>query len=129
MQKRKKTNTVLLIILGLIALGIFGNVIGSDNDETTPRAATYKEPNDACAYVIAKGFVKNRLKSPSSADFPFLDFQAAKLDNGNWAVRGHVDAANSFNAMIRMEWLVEMKYQGGDPYSNSNWELVNIAMD
>jgi len=60
------------------------------------------------------------LKAPSTAKFQdVLDFGVApkKDHNGNaikdvWEVSGYVDAQNSFGAMIRTKWYVQLKKSG-----------------
>ncbi len=80
------------------------------------------------AGLICKDFVKGRLKSPSTADFPFFDKQVWKTDGQKYTVKSYVDAQNSFGAMIRNNWTCEVEYLGGEDSSLENWQLLNIVM-
>jgi hypothetical protein len=84
---------------------------------------------DSNAYIMSKNFVLSMLKSPSTADFPLLDYQAVKIEPGHWMVQSYVDAQNSFGAMIRNSWIVELKFDGGDWADIRNWTLIDIAIE
>ena len=81
-----------------------------------------------CADVqsIARQFVKQQLKAPSTADFPYDDYEyeCVEKTNNRWLVKSYVDAENSFGAKLRQKWWVEMKYKK----STDKWELLNIAV-
>lgn len=82
------------------------------------------------AYIIAKGFVKDNLKSPSSASFWHYDFSWSKLGNHKYYIHSYVDADNSYGANIKTEWKVQLEYSGsGDDLEQSNWKLLDIKID
>ncbi|TWU26450.1 hypothetical protein Pla52o_03030 [Novipirellula galeiformis] len=58
----------------------------------------------------AKNAVKERLKSPSSASFPWGsdNYKVSNLGD-RWMVSGYVDAENGFGAKIRRHWIVELE--------------------
>lgn len=104
----------VMLVLG----GILVTCLGGVCSKSTP------SPDDdkAMAITMAQHFVKDGLKSPSSASFPwsFNEYSVSQGANGRWSVSGYVDAANSFNAKIRTRWSVEMRRIGTD------WELLSI---
>jgi hypothetical protein len=65
--------------------------------------------------------VRRRLKSPSSASFPwsFDEYSVTDLGLGHWRVSGYVDAQNGFGATIRTRWSVEMQDEG------ASWKLID----
>ncbi|WP_347839296.1 hypothetical protein [uncultured Draconibacterium sp.] len=78
----------------------------------------------AGAYLYAKELVKAQLKAPSTAKFASFIKGEAKVgqyDNGNYQVIMWVDAQNSFGAMLRKTYQVDLK-----PVNNS-WQLVKIV--
>lgn len=79
--------------------------------------------NAANYYVMAKEAVSSTLTNPSSAVFSSLEnCQIAR--NGEYVVvKGYVDAANSFNAQIRNDFLVELKIIDLSSYS---YEVVYL---
>lgn len=72
----------------------------------------------------SENFVKNRLKSPSTAKFDDpCESCVVKQDDGTWVVNSYVDAQNSFGAMIRENYICKMSY---DP----NTDIVHcISVD
>lgn len=65
--------------------------------------------NEASYYVIANEIVSSSLKNPSSAKFASMgNYQMARKGD-LVAVKGYVDATNSFNAKIRNDFVVEFK--------------------
>jgi hypothetical protein len=82
-------------------------------------------PDEISAYVMCQDFVEDRLKAPSSADFPQLsDWTAAKTGPDQWRIRSYVDAENSFGATIRSHFVCEVRYVGND-----RWRLVNLEFE
>ena len=67
------------------------------------------DPNDdafACAVSAAKIVVKDKLKSPSTAKFPWgFDEYTVKRSGNDFIVGSYVDAVNSFGAMLRQEFV------------------------
>lgn len=65
-------------------------------------------------WAMAKSFVKDKLKSPKSADFPvYGDTQVSIKNSGNYyKVTGYVDAENSFGAEIRATFSLVMEKSG-----------------
>jgi len=78
--------------------------------------------DDVRAFVEANSFVKKRLKSPSTADFPWgSDGRVGKSGDCTFVVRSYVDSQNSFGAMIRTNYVVKLK-----PISQDQWKLIDL---
>ena len=99
--------------------------LGSDDSGTssTSPSGTSKKIE---AWVMAKSFVKEYLKSPSTADFggTFTDYQDPEqcvtyMGDNTYHVRGWVDAQNSFGGTVRTNFLLKLKYNG-----NESWSLL-----
>ncbi|GEM_PF-1970598 len=84
-----------------------------------------REDTEGGAYVWAKGFVEERLRSPSTAKFPWI-WNAHFTDMGNrtWKVVSYVDAQNAFGAEIRKYFEAEVQYVG-----NGQWKLISIKFE
>lgn len=69
-------------------------------------------------WAMTQSFVKDKLKSPKSADFPvYGDSQVSIQSSGNYyKVTGYVDAENSFGAQVRATFSLVMK-KSGDKYT------------
>ena len=72
------------------------------------------------AQAVCEEFVKDRLKSPSTADFS--DENREQLTDTVFVVTGSVDSENGFGAMIRNDFTCRVRYAGGD-----NWRLVRLG--
>ncbi len=72
-----------------------------------------QKDREIASIVFAKETIKTLLKAPSTAKFE--DVKAYELLNQKdiWAVNGYVDSQNSFGAMIRSLWEVQLDYTDG----------------
>jgi hypothetical protein len=78
---------------------------GSDDDNSSGSSST--DTNKMLAYNYAEDFVKQRLKSPSTAEFPGLFEKAdhiTELGNDEYLINSWVDSQNGFGAMIRSKF-------------------------
>ncbi len=100
----------LLLIVGIIVLTIFSED-PDDTKKSTSNSTSQTVGNDqAGAWASTKFFIKNELKSPKSADFPWYSDQTVQhLGNGLYRVRSYVDAQNSFGALIRTHFEVKIQ--------------------
>lgn len=114
-QRSTLTNIAIggaLCLVFLLVVWIFSN--------KSPSA-----PRDTCndrisAITMAEQFVEKSLKAPRTAEFcKIREFQTNK-SNGNWTVSGHVDSQNSFGAMVRTQFTVEMSCNG------ETWRLLDM---
>ena len=80
---------------------------GSDDDTNEP-ATKRTSVSEYEAKAVAEGQIKAVLKAPSTATFSGLrDTKFEPIENG-YRVIGHVDSQNSFGAMIRSKYSVEI---------------------
>jgi hypothetical protein len=103
------------VFLGMVVFGLSLN--GADSSSQT----TKFDDGKSWAVTMAQAFVKERLKSPASASFPwsFDEYRVSNIGK-EWSVSGYVDATNSFNANIRTHWSLRMRDEG------ENWRLLSI---
>jgi hypothetical protein len=90
-------------------------------------AGSQESSHDAVgAYTICQQFLKERLKAPKTADFPFESYRDVTQDlgEGRYRVRSYVDSQNSFGAMIRTKYDCTVQWVSGD-----QWRLENLATD
>lgn len=88
------------IIIGIIILIVFFSVIVESNKDNY-------DSDPILAYNYAKGFIKENLKSPSTAKFPGTfekKDHVRNLGNGEYLIESWVDSQNSFGAMVRSRW-------------------------
>ena len=73
------------------------------------------------AYSMAKEFIKDKLKAPATAIFPpITEVYINQTNKNTWIVICHVDAENTYGALIRETWSVEMTENSG------TWTLLDI---
>lgn len=116
----KKMLVVIVALLFLIGIFNMNSVTpSSTSTSSTPEPVSTPSPEQArkdreiMSLVFAKETIKKVLKSPSTAEF--VDVKAYELSNLKdvWAVNGYVDSQNSFGAMIRSQWEVQLDYREG----------------
>jgi len=74
--------------------------------------------------------VTKRLKAPRTAKFPSTllllgrhEYKIYKMPGGSYRVFSWVDSQNGFGAMIRSQWMVELKGSG------DQWEVVTVTVE
>lgn len=127
----KKEAGCISQILGFILLVVIVYYLGgsclSTFDEMTEDYNWEEADASSMAYLMCENWVKERLKSPSTAEFPGV-FEG-KLDNiekanQRYYIESYVDAQNSFGAMIRINWSCSTTQ-----YEEDKWRLNNINLD
>lgn len=74
-------------------------------EEDAKKKAEEDEKNDgSVAAICAKNYVKDSLKAPSTADFPWSLGSTVPLGKNQYTVSSYVDAQNGFGAMIRTNY-------------------------
>ena len=99
--------TVVVIVLFLFIRSCF-------NSTETNNIPT--QSNKFLAYNYAEDFVKQNLKSPSTAEFPKTiekDNHIKELGNDEYLINSWVDSQNSFGAMIRSKFSCKIIFEGG----------------
>lgn len=61
------------------------------------------------AWVAAKEVVKKNLKAPATAEFCQISDASIWAENGIYTISGYVDAQNSYGALLRKKFVVELK--------------------
>lgn len=98
------------ITFGLAILG--GIIIGIWSFDDSPKKHSHS-PDDA--YVMAQNFVEDRLRSPSTADFPSSSqARITHLGGGSYRVAAWVDSQNGFGAMVRTKFTCELHTNDGN---------------
>lgn len=120
-KQTKRQNIITGAITAFIMLLLVYKCSGD-----SPRSDPSVEEKKNEAAVYCKMLVQDRLKSPKSADFPWV-IQATAGPNDTYSVVSYVDAQNSFGAMIRTNYLCRVKYNGGgvDGWIVEEFTLLN----
>lgn len=98
----------------------------STSDNNISYTLTPTDDEKGFAWAVAEREVKNILKSPSTAKFPFSYYnQTIKKASGNkFQVKSYVEAQNSFGAMIKTNFVVEFEKTGENSYKLIKVNLI-----
>lgn len=107
--------TLATVVLASILLGA---IISMCDSTSSTRVESNSLEIDA--YAMCQQYVKNSLKAPSTADFPWSG-RGTRNSIGNYVVVSYVDAENSFGAKLRNHYTCEVEHIGGD-----RWRLINL---
>ena len=111
MEKVKNTFTTILLVITIIsiivvlALWIWNNLSSSSDSSSDS-----KEDKDITIWTCAQNVVKNHLKAPSTAKFPWSLDEVSIIDLGNdqYNVSSYVDSQNGFGATVRSYFTVTL---------------------
>jgi hypothetical protein len=134
------TKEKIEVIVALLFIIGFLYIVGSFFINTSPESNTQQketvdnwknEVDKIAAYVMVQDFVKDRLKAPSTADFPGA-FEGYEVESfvsysGNqiYSIRAWVDSENSFGAKLRINFQAEIQQTGKDEWRLKNLNLQN----
>jgi len=130
-EKAKKTAGGCLVCIVLLALigVVCPNSQDSRDSDDSPKGSS-AGPHELDAWVMVQQFVKDQLRSPSTADFGsvFGDYQkpddcVTKTGENTFQVRGWVDAQNAFGPTSRNNFSCELEYVGND-----RWQCRNLGL-
>lgn len=89
--------------LALLVLVLVGAVSSMCDGGSGPDSSDAYGAEAAC-----EDWVRDKLKSPSTADFCNTEVTGSNP----WTITGEVDAENGFGAMIRASWVCDVKLEG-----------------
>lgn len=87
--------------------------------------------DSSMAYVMSQKFIKQRLKSPTTAKFPWSGDQGVKTQYAGdctHKIQAYVDSQNGFGAMIRTTYYIELQYIKGSQGIGS-WRLLHLQIE
>lgn len=125
---KQKVGCISSLISTIIVLGLFflGMQTCLDSLDEIPQVPWEQQDSKATAYRMCADWVKERLKSPSTAKFPGV-FDGRLDDivrtNQRYFIKSYVDAQNSFGAVVRTNWTCSTTQK-----SEGNWTLNKINL-
>jgi hypothetical protein len=117
MASKRGSETNIRIALSIAAIAVVMVWVWYFNWSSSPKRdeeqAIKDCNNTTMAFVMSQNFVKQRLKAPSTAAFPYITdpgVQVGVLTNCSFDVSAYVDAQNGFGASIRNRYTAKMSY-------------------
>ena len=117
-----------LVIIG-IAVVIFSKIFGGSGSGS---ASNHPVSSDRCndptmAFVMSQNFAKKQLNSPASAKFPYINDEGVsvvKIADCQYRVMAYVDSQNTFGAMLRSVYSVNME----STRDGKRWTAKNLVI-
>jgi hypothetical protein len=123
MMSRQKMQLATLVLVGILA---FVLIVNQKPDPVIPKVPWYSKSNSAMAYLHMKEYVKSKLKTSATADFPLMTETGVIVSKGadnQYTVMGYVDAQHAVNAKIRTH------YYGVIKQADENvWQLISLSL-
>lgn len=109
--------------LGCAVAGVVGLVFAAMCFAGGGGSGGDSEPSFVSGYTSCTRMVREQLRSPSTADFPLLDYEVrGPASDGSYWIRSHVDAQNAFGAEIRNDWICTITGSG------STWRATSAFL-
>ncbi len=127
LKSKKNGERIVWLVVGLLtALAVY-----SCTNEEGPKPnkpAREANINDAkiMAPILCKDRVKETLKSPRSAKFPFVT--DVTFDGSTAVLSSYVDAQSSFGGLIRTQYICMVEYTGDKPGDFESWHIKNFSV-
>lgn len=120
----------LLVVIVIVVIAVSSG--GSKKSEPPAPAPVVEKPDTAenkdpaMVFFASRMFMEKRLKAPASAKWPEYGDEGTaagySTKTGRWVVMGHVDAQNSFGALIRTLYVMELEYLPGE-----GWRVFDVS--
>ena len=108
---------IIKVFIGLIILAAVISLFTNNKNHSSP--------DKYDAYVMMGKFVKDKLKSPKTAEFESISTITYKNEGDVWAFVSYVDSQNSFGALIRTNFSIGMRYHSED----DSWGLTTLVFE
>lgn len=125
---------IVIMFLGIGLAGYLKDTLGTKSDDPNIQEQIEEQERELSrdkhmAYEVSKGFVRQKLKAPSTAKFPspwkFSTEDNVKYNGGGvYIVSGYVDSENAFGAMVRTRFNAKVKQN-----SQHSWDLVSLTLE
>lgn len=126
MLRRRKINKRIYIFLGIPTLALLIFVFSLDLSDSNSNG---KKDLNTEAYIVSQHFVKNKLKYPNTADFPFLDYNFNTQDSITYVISTHFTSENKLGMKVNSKYYIRLKYNGGDCVNPDNWEVLGLNIE
>jgi hypothetical protein len=112
--------SISMIFFFLMLVGI---VIGCSEDKKVLEAEKADPDRSIEGWAMSQEVVRSVLKAPSIAKFgPFEESSVTPLGASKYRIVAYVDSQNSFGAMLRSHYTVDMQYTNGK-WRSSNFDF------
>lgn len=117
-NKKATRFAIVFIICCVIICIIFLIIVLGDSGNTKYVSSSNNNLNSTC-YYYSQRLVKEKLKSPDSAEFPKYSASFVEKSGDTVTVSAYVNAQNSFGATIKTDYIATIKIENNKPVSGS----------
>ncbi|MCG2590397.1 zinc ribbon domain-containing protein [Rhodohalobacter sulfatireducens] len=121
-REEKESAIGCLIVVFIIIAGFYFWPESSSNEKPWN-----ERDNSTMAYIMAENWVKDRLISPSTAEFPgTLEYRdhISRLPDQIYEIDSYVDSQNQMGAMVRTPFFARIQQTSED-----NWKLLELRIE
>ncbi len=124
-------NKILIILICFVC---YCGCISKEQKQKAEANALYEQKIKAeqefasKAFMISKNYIKSKIKSTGTADFPFKDFQSTSISPRIVEIRSYFDAENELGTNVRTHYIIRMEQTGDDWADPSAWEISDFKM-
>ena len=119
LKKKNSNGCLFYLVLGLFTLLAIIWITGKTSNYNVPKTYGNDDADRIEAYNHAKNFVKDKLKSPSSARFPGTmekDGHIEYIGDQTYKINSWVEGPNSFGVFIRKHFSCTIYFKEGSVY-------------
>jgi len=103
--------------------------MSSPKKQNTSSTSYINSDESANPCIIAKDFIKQDLRNPSTADFSIFDCSTDKNADGTYTILRKVSAQNSFGIESTYIYKLKLGFKGGNWVDMSNWVLIKMQSE
>jgi hypothetical protein len=108
----------LLLVLVALAGGLW-----LARETASEKAAGAVEDRKLEAFVLSQEYVRQRLKSPSTAKFPWASMDFVRVEGQRYQITAYVDAQNVLGATVRTNYVCLLEREGEEA-----WSLLDLQL-
>jgi ribosomal protein L37E len=114
--KKKSTGSgcgTFIVVIGVLIFILY--LIGASSEDDSSSSSSSGSTNKFLSYTYAEDFVKKKLKSPGSAEFPGTFEKAdhiTELGYNKYKIISWVDSQNGFGASLRTRFSCVIEFNG-----------------
>jgi hypothetical protein len=114
-KRKASRGSCLVMLAAMFGIAIVAMLL---RPNSSSRGGSY----EATAVVTCENFVRNRLKAPGTAKFPWAPDTHPTKGDGTYRVSGWVDAQNAFGTTLRSDWVCTVEQVG------ERWKLIDLEL-
>jgi hypothetical protein len=88
-----------------------------------------RKPTSEEAFFMAKAFVKDQLKMPSTADFSSHKQVNSDTAHNLYSVVSTLKTQNTQGKLVELKWSLALNYTGGDWGDKNSWTVKDLKIN